>query len=105
VEKFPRSHKFTIGDRIEATALDVLESLIEATYTKERNQNLRAAKLGIEIACQLSWTVRRDRRTNRRVRRRCRSAQSVDQAGKGPRRAATNFESQDQAARGIFRRS
>jgi hypothetical protein len=48
VEKFPRSHKFTIGDRIETTALDVLESLIEATYTKERNQHLRAANLGIE---------------------------------------------------------
>jgi hypothetical protein len=28
VEKFPRSHKFTIGDRIEITALDVLEALV-----------------------------------------------------------------------------
>src|SRR5262249_25948476 len=28
VEKFPRGHKFTIGDRIEALSLDVLESLI-----------------------------------------------------------------------------
>jgi hypothetical protein len=31
LEKFPRSHKFTIGDRIEVLALDVLEALIEAT--------------------------------------------------------------------------
>jgi hypothetical protein len=31
VEKFPRSQKFTLGDRIESTALDVLERLIEAT--------------------------------------------------------------------------
>jgi 23S rRNA-intervening sequence protein len=48
IEKFPRSHKFSVGDRIENTALAVLEALIEATYTKERNQHLRAANLGIE---------------------------------------------------------
>ena len=34
VEKFPRSHKFTIGDRIEIVALNVLEALIEAPYTR-----------------------------------------------------------------------
>jgi hypothetical protein len=48
VEKFPRSHKFTIGDRIQTTALDVLEALVEATYTRERTQHLRRANLGIE---------------------------------------------------------
>ena len=48
VEKFPRSHKFTIGDRIEVAALDVLEALIEATYTRDRLQHLRQANLGIE---------------------------------------------------------
>ncbi len=42
VGKFPRSHKFTFGDRIEAVALGVLEALIEATDAKERNQHLRA---------------------------------------------------------------
>jgi hypothetical protein len=48
IEKFPKSHKFTIGDRIETIALDVLEALIEATYTRERTQHLRRANLGIE---------------------------------------------------------
>ena len=48
VEKFPRSHKFTIGDRIETAALDVLEMLIEATYTRDRLQHLQQANLGIE---------------------------------------------------------
>ena len=48
VEKFPRSHKFTIGDRIETAALDVLEALIEATYTRDRLQHLQQANLGIE---------------------------------------------------------
>src|SRR3954453_14385802 len=35
VEKFPRSQKFLLGDRIQSTALDVLECLIEATYTRD----------------------------------------------------------------------
>ena len=35
IEKFPESHKFTIGDRVQNTALDVLEALIEATYTRD----------------------------------------------------------------------
>jgi hypothetical protein len=48
VEKFPRSQKFLLGDRIQATALDVLERLIEATYTKARADKLIAANLGIE---------------------------------------------------------
>ncbi len=48
IEKFPKSHKFTVGDRITFVALDVLEALIEATYTKERAQHLRRANLGIE---------------------------------------------------------
>ena len=48
IEKFPKSHKFTIGDRVQNTALDVLEALIEATYTKDRLQHLQQANLGIE---------------------------------------------------------
>lgn len=48
IEKFPRSQKFTLGDRIQTTALDVLERLIEATYTKARAKSLQAANLGVE---------------------------------------------------------
>ena len=48
VEKFPRSHRFTLGDRIEINALNVLEALIEATYTRDRADALRRGNLGIE---------------------------------------------------------
>lgn len=48
VEKFPRAQKFLLGDRIQATALDVLEALIEATYTRERRNHLSRANLGLE---------------------------------------------------------
>jgi hypothetical protein len=48
VERFPRSQKFLLGDRIQATALDVLEALIEATYTRDRRGQLARANLGLE---------------------------------------------------------
>ena len=48
VERFPRSQKFLLGDRMQRTALDVLESLIEATYTRQRGHHLVRANLGIE---------------------------------------------------------
>jgi hypothetical protein len=48
VEKFPRSQKFLLGDRIQTTALDVLEALIEATYTRERRGHLARANLSLE---------------------------------------------------------
>lgn len=34
LEKFPRSKKLIIADRIEAVLLDVLDLLIEAAYSK-----------------------------------------------------------------------
>lgn len=45
---FPRSQKFVLGDRIEALALDALEALIEATYTKDRRVHLVRANLDLE---------------------------------------------------------
>ncbi|MDP6565675.1 MAG: diversity-generating retroelement protein Avd [Alphaproteobacteria bacterium] len=48
VEKFPRSQKFLLGDRLQATALDVLEHLVEATYTRRRADLLLRANLGVE---------------------------------------------------------
>ena len=48
LEKFPKDKRFTLGDRIHVIALDILELLIEATYTRERVHHLRRANLGIE---------------------------------------------------------
>jgi hypothetical protein len=36
VDNFPRRQKFLLGDCIGNTALDVLEGLVEATYTRNR---------------------------------------------------------------------
>jgi hypothetical protein len=40
-------YRFLLGDRIECTSLDVLERLIEATYTRERRGPLQQANLGL----------------------------------------------------------
>ena len=45
---FPRSQKFLLGDRIQGIALDILEELIDATYSKDRDGPLSRANLSIE---------------------------------------------------------
>jgi len=48
VEKFPRSQKFVLGDRIETAALDVVEGIVDATYTRNRAPILRKINLRLE---------------------------------------------------------
>ena len=45
MERFPRSQKFLLGDRMQRTVLD---ALLEATYTRQRGQPLTRANLGSE---------------------------------------------------------
>ena len=46
LEKFPRSQKFLLGERIETLMLDILERLIEAAYSRSKTAPLQAANLG-----------------------------------------------------------
>ena len=48
VEKFPRGQKFLLGDRIQGAATDLLERLVEATYTRQRRAPLTQANLCLE---------------------------------------------------------
>jgi len=48
IEKFPRSKKFVLGDRIENLMLDILGLLIEADYSGKKQQVLRDANLKFE---------------------------------------------------------
>lgn len=47
-EKFPKSVRFTFVDRINNLALDVLEDLIQARYTRNRLSILRDSNIRIE---------------------------------------------------------
>jgi len=58
VEKLPRSQKFLLGDRIQGCALDVMEGLVEAAYTKGRGPILAQVNLGLE---KLRYLFRRTR--------------------------------------------
>jgi hypothetical protein len=45
---FSRAHRYTLGTRIEDTALDVIELLVEASYTTEKRTLLSTANRRIE---------------------------------------------------------
>ena len=80
VERFPRSHKFLLGDRIQATAMDVLERLIEATYTRRRLSHLANANLGLE-KLRFLFRLTRDLRVLD-LRRYEHAARSIDDTGR-----------------------
>ena len=80
VEKFPRSQRFLLGDRLQATALDVLERLIDATYTRARRQHLADANLGIEklrLLCRLAKDLR-----HLDMKRYTHAARALDETGR-----------------------
>jgi len=47
--RFPRNHRFVLGDRIERNLYGLLETLIAAKYTKDRRRLLEDANLSLEI--------------------------------------------------------
>ena len=47
--RFPRNHRFVLGERIERNLYNLLETLIRAKYTKHRQQLLEDANLTLEI--------------------------------------------------------
>ncbi len=47
--RFPRQHRFVLGERLERTLYDLLEMLIQATYSRERKPLLEQANLKLEI--------------------------------------------------------
>src|SRR4051794_13786765 len=47
--RFPRNHRFVLGDRIERNLYEMLETLIQARYTRQRQGLLEKANLLLEI--------------------------------------------------------
>ena len=47
--KFPRSHRFVLGERIERKLYDLLEALIQARYTRDNRPLLESANLMLEV--------------------------------------------------------
>ncbi len=43
VENFPRAHRFTVGERLTGSGLDLLTTLVEAAYAREKDDLLQQA--------------------------------------------------------------
>ncbi len=55
VPRFPRSHRFVLGDRLLGVSLDIQGLLVEASYTRDKRDLLGRA--GVKLA-QLRYLVR-----------------------------------------------
>jgi hypothetical protein len=47
--RFPRSHRFVLGERIERNLYDLLETLVKPRYRRERQALLGQANLTLEV--------------------------------------------------------
>ena len=47
--RFPRNHRFVLGERMEQTLYDLLEILIQAKYSRQPKDLLHEANLKLEI--------------------------------------------------------
>ena len=56
LDGFPRVRRFGLGDRLEAALLDVLEALLEAAFSRDRQAALRRANLRLDVARHL-WRL------------------------------------------------
>ena len=61
VERFPRSQKFLLGDRIQSTAMDIPEQLVEAAYTRQRRRHRGVHVRGPEPATPRSGRASAER--------------------------------------------
>ena len=56
LDKFPRSRRFTLGERVEGGLLEVLELLVEAAYSRNKDIPLRRANVQLEVVRHL-WRL------------------------------------------------
>ena len=53
LNKFPRSHRFVLGDRIESKLLEVQEHCLRAYYSREKRTHLLESNLKLEVTRHL----------------------------------------------------
>lgn len=59
LDQFPRSKRFTIGDRLETQLLTILELLIEAAYSHKKQNLLAKANRQLHV-CRYLWRLSHD---------------------------------------------
>jgi len=56
LDKFPRTRRHTLGERIETGLLEVLEGLVEAAYSRNKGALLQRANLRLDMVRHL-WRL------------------------------------------------
>ena len=56
LDRFPRTRRFTLGDRLENACLDVLQGLVSAAYRRRKQTQLQYASDRLNIARHL-WRL------------------------------------------------
>lgn len=56
LSKFPRNHRFSLGERIESGLLEVLECLVAAAYSRDKRADLERANRRINVVRHL-WRL------------------------------------------------
>lgn len=56
LDKFPRNHRFTLGERLETALLEVLEALVAAAYSGDKRADLELANRKINVVRHL-WRL------------------------------------------------
>ncbi len=56
LDGFPRNRRFTLGEQLETRLLEVLQALVEASYTRDKIAPLNRANLDLEI-CRHLWRL------------------------------------------------
>jgi hypothetical protein len=49
ISKFPKDKRYTLGQRLENKILDILELLLQANYSKVKDDLLKKANLDLEV--------------------------------------------------------
>lgn len=56
LDNFPRNRRFTLGERLEAGLIEILELLVEAACAKTKHEALRRANLRLAVVRHL-WRM------------------------------------------------
>lgn len=56
LDQFPRSRRFTLGERLEQGLLQILENLVQAAFSKQKREPLSLANRRLEV-CRHLWRL------------------------------------------------
>jgi len=56
INKLPRQHRFTLGERLESALIEVLELLVDAAYSSRKRHLLNQANRRIAV-CRHLWRL------------------------------------------------